>query len=113
MVEFVVRDYGEGIPPDQIPLLFNRFVRLPRDLASSISGNGLGLYLCRLYTEAMGGRIWVKSSGVEGEGSIFYLLLPADAATAALRQQSNQQSATAATATTTITASPATQQVVA
>jgi len=76
-IEIVVRDYGRGIPPDQAPLLFNRFVRLPRDLASSTSGNGLGLYLCRLYVEAMGGHIWVKSSGVAGEGSAFHLLLPA------------------------------------
>ena len=74
---YVVRDYGRGIPPDQAPLLFNRFVRLPRDLASSTSGNGLGLYLCRLYVEAMGGHIWVRSSGVAGEGSAFHLLLPA------------------------------------
>ena len=77
LIEIVVRDYGRGIPPDQAPLLFNRFVRLPRDLASSTSGNGLGLYLCRLYVEAMGGEIWVKSSGVAGEGSAFHLVLPA------------------------------------
>jgi signal transduction histidine kinase len=77
LIEIVVRDYGRGVPPDQAPLLFNRFVRLPRDLASNTSGNGLGLYLCRLYAEAMGGHIWVKSSGVAGEGSAFHLVLPA------------------------------------
>jgi signal transduction histidine kinase len=76
-VEIRVRDYGFGIPPDQIPLLFQRFVRLPRDLASTISGNGLGLYLCRTFTESMGGRIWVESSGVQGEGSTFFIHLPA------------------------------------
>jgi signal transduction histidine kinase len=75
-VEIRVQDHGFGIPPDQIPLLFNRFVRLPRDLASTISGNGLGLYLCRLYVEAMNGRIWVESSGVPGEGSTFVIRLP-------------------------------------
>ena len=79
MTEIVVRDYGRGVPPEQAPLLFNRFVRLPRDLASNISGNGLGLYLCRLYVEAMGGQIWVRSSGKAGEGSAFHLLLPASA----------------------------------
>jgi signal transduction histidine kinase len=77
MVDISVRDHGLGIPPDQIPLLFNRFVRLPRDLASSIPGNGLGLYLCLAYAEAMGGTIWAESSGVEGEGSTFHLCLPA------------------------------------
>ncbi len=76
MAEIVVRDYGLGIPPEQIPLLFQRFVRLPRDLASTVIGNGLGLYLCRVLAEAMGGSIWVESTGVEGEGSTFHLRLP-------------------------------------
>jgi signal transduction histidine kinase len=76
MVEMTVRDYGLGIPPEQMELLFHRFVRLPRDLASAISGNGLGLSLCRKLTMAMGGRIWVESTGVEGEGSTFHVLLP-------------------------------------
>lgn len=76
MVDIVIRDHGFGVPPDQAPLLFQRFVRLPRDLASSVVGNGLGLYLCRELTEAMGGRIWVESTGVEGEGSTFYVRLP-------------------------------------
>ncbi len=77
MVEISVRDYGWGIPPEQIPLLFNRFVRLPRDLASQVVGNGLGLYLCRVFAESMGGRIWAESTGIEGEGTTFHLLLPA------------------------------------
>ncbi len=78
-VELRVRDYGFGIPPAEIPLLFHRFVRLPRDLASHIIGNGLGLFLCKEYVEAMGGRIWVESSGVPGEGSTFVIHLPASA----------------------------------
>jgi signal transduction histidine kinase len=73
--EIVVRDHGHGIPPDQIPLLFERFVRLPRDLASNVVGNGLGLYLCRAFAEAMGGRVWVESRGIEGDGSMFHVEL--------------------------------------
>jgi signal transduction histidine kinase len=76
MVEITVHDEGLGIPPEQIPFLFRRFVRLPRDIASKVRGTGLGLYLCRLFVEAMGGVIWVESSGVPGEGSTFYLRLP-------------------------------------
>lgn len=76
MVDIVIRDHGFGIPPDQAPLLFQRFVRLPRDLASMTIGNGLGLYLCRELTEAMGGRIWIESTGIEGEGAAFFVRLP-------------------------------------
>jgi signal transduction histidine kinase len=76
MGEIVVRDHGLGVPAEDIPLLFQRFVRLPRDLASPVNGNGLGLYLCRVFAEAMGGSIWVESSGIPGEGSEFHLQLP-------------------------------------
>lgn len=77
MVEIAVRDYGLGIPPEQAPLLFERFVRLPRDLASTVIGNGLGLHLCKTLVEAMGGRIWIESSGEPGEGATFRFTLPA------------------------------------
>ena len=77
MVEIRVRDCGQGIPPDQIPLLFHRFVRLQRDLASKVPGNGLGLYLCRVFAEAMGGSITVESTGRPDEGATFILRLPA------------------------------------
>ncbi len=76
MVEITVQDRGLGIPPEQKDLLFRRFVRLPRDLASNVRGTGLGLYLCRVFAEAMGGTIWVESTGVPGEGSTFHLRLP-------------------------------------
>ncbi len=75
-VEILVQDRGLGIPPGQKELLFRRFVRLPREIAGNVHGNGLGLYLCRVFAEAMGGSIWVESSGIPGEGSSFYLRLP-------------------------------------
>ncbi|HEU5441098.1 MAG TPA: HAMP domain-containing sensor histidine kinase [Ktedonobacterales bacterium] len=77
MVDLQIRDYGPGIPPEQMPLLFHRFVRLPRDLASTVPGNGLGLHLCLSLAEAMGGGIRAESTGVAGEGVIFHVLLPA------------------------------------
>ncbi len=76
LVEVSVRDYGFGIPPDQAILLFQRFVRLERDIASAVVGTGLGLALCRSHVEAMGGHIWVESTGVPGEGSTFTFTLP-------------------------------------
>lgn len=76
MAEIVVRDKGLGIPPSQKDLLFGRFARLPRDLASPIPGSGLGLHLCKTYVESMGGSIWVESSGEPGEGAAFHVRLP-------------------------------------
>jgi signal transduction histidine kinase len=95
--EIVVRDYGQGIPQDQAHLLFNRFARLPRDLASNVEGSGLGLYLCRVFAEAMGGTIWVESTGVPGEGSEFHLRLqlpPAPSRTPAALPATAQEDAT-------------------
>lgn len=83
VAEIAVHDHGLGIPPDQAPLLFNRFVRLERDIASSVWGTGLGLAICRDYVEAMGGRIWVESSGYVGEGATFRFTLPLASAEAA------------------------------
>src|ERR1700694_426199 len=71
-----VKDEGPGILPGQIPLLFGQFVRLPRDLAGSVRGSGLGLYISKSLVEAMGGRIWVESEGIPGEGSKFCFTLP-------------------------------------
>jgi signal transduction histidine kinase len=71
-----IQDAGPGIPPEELPLLFEKFVRLRRDLAGTPSGLGLGLYICRQFVEAMKGRIWAESSGRPGEGSRFCLTLP-------------------------------------
>jgi signal transduction histidine kinase len=76
-VQFSLRDHGFGVPPRDIPKLFNRFVRLERDIAGSARGTGVGLYMCRVLVEAMGGRIWVESRGIPGDGSTFSFVLPA------------------------------------
>jgi len=70
-----VRDKGPGIPPSEVPLLFEKFARLQRDLSGSIRGTGLGLYINKQLVESMGGRIWVESSGRAGEGSLFCFTL--------------------------------------
>lgn len=71
-----VIDKGKGIAPQDQGRLFQRFVRLERDLNSIVRGSGLGLYICLRLVEAMGGKIWVESSGVPGEGSQFHIQLP-------------------------------------
>jgi signal transduction histidine kinase len=72
-----VEDEGPGIPQDELPLLFEQFVRLKRDVGGKVRGSGLGLYVSKHLVEAMGGRMWVESAGTEGRGSRFCLTLPA------------------------------------
>jgi signal transduction histidine kinase len=71
-----VQDAGPGIPPEELPHLFEKLVRLKRDIGGPIRGTGLGLFICKHLVEAMGGHIWVESSGRTGEGSRFCITLP-------------------------------------
>ena len=72
-----VQDAGPGIPADEAPLLFSQFVRLRRDISGPVRGIGLGLYISKQLVEAMGGHIWVESTGIAGQGSRFCFTLPA------------------------------------
>ena len=71
-----IADKGKGIKPQEQGQLFQRFVRLEDDLNSTVRGSGLGLYISRRLIEAMGGKIWVESSGIPGNGSVFSVQLP-------------------------------------
>lgn len=75
MICICVKDSGPGIPPAEAATLFQRYARLQRDKDRGIRGTGLGLYICRQLVEAMGGKIWVESSGVPGDGSRFCFTL--------------------------------------
>ena len=66
-----VQDEGPGILPGELPLLFQKFVRLQRDLSGTVQGSGLGLYISKQFVEAMQGRIWAESAGIAGQGSRF------------------------------------------
>jgi len=70
-----VQDQGEGVLPEYQSRIFEKFVRVPRSLTTPVRGSGLGLYICRRYVEAMGGRLWLEQS-IPGEGSIFSFYLP-------------------------------------
>lgn len=71
-----VKDWGLGIPPDKLPLLFNKFVRLDRGGGNVAPGIGLGLAICKGIIEAHGGRIWADSPGLD-QGATFSFTLPA------------------------------------
>lgn len=69
-----VKDTGEGIAPQDIPHIWERFYQAERSLSLKGNGMGLGLALVKEWIEAMGGTITVES--VLDEGSCFTLLLP-------------------------------------
>ncbi len=73
MAQISVRDYGIGIPQEQQPRIFGRFVRAENASMYGITGTGLGLYLCRELIERLGGHIWFES--LENKGSTFFLTL--------------------------------------
>jgi PAS domain S-box-containing protein len=68
-----VEDTGIGIPPEELPLLFNEFRQLPNSRKAD-QGTGLGLALTRHIIEAQGGTVSVRS--ILGRGSIFTADLP-------------------------------------
>ena len=69
-----IQDTGLGIPPEDLPHLFQKFYRVDNIDRQQIGGTGLGLYLSRRLAEAMQGRLWVESNF--GNGSTFFLELP-------------------------------------
>ncbi|WP_433927701.1 ATP-binding protein [Sorangium cellulosum] len=74
-VEVAVENRGQGIPPDELPRLFQRFQRLSSGPSSKAPpGTGLGLYICKGIVEAHGGRIWAQST--PDESTSFHVSLP-------------------------------------
>ena len=69
-----VKDTGEGIAPDDLPHIFERFYRSDRARMQSASGSGLGLALVKELTEAMGGSVAIES--MLGQGACFTLTFP-------------------------------------
>lgn len=72
MVEVVVHDTGAGIPPSEMPRIFERYWTVRRNAPKG--GTGLGLAIARGIVEAHGGSIWAESS--VGTGSSFRFTLP-------------------------------------
>lgn len=74
-VRFSVEDTGDGIDPQQLEQIFNRFYRTDPSRSRETGGSGLGLAIVRAIIEAHGGMVTAISAGI-GKGSKFTLFLP-------------------------------------
>jgi signal transduction histidine kinase len=74
IISFV--DRGPGIPKESLPFIFDRFYRVRNE--KSVTGTGLGLYICRQIIEAHRGKIWAES--IPGQGTTFFIELPINSA---------------------------------
>jgi signal transduction histidine kinase len=73
-IDISVADDGIGIPRELQEKIFERFYRVDNSLTRHVGGAGLGLFMCKTYVEAMGGKIGVES--VLGQGATFTFSLP-------------------------------------
>mgnify|MGYP001117753717 CR=1 FL=1 len=73
-IEVTVSNTGEGIAPEHLPYLFERFYRVDPSRNRATGGAGLGLAIVKNLVEAQGGRVRVYS--VEGQGASFSFTVP-------------------------------------
>jgi PAS domain S-box-containing protein len=69
-----VSDQGEGIPPEYLDKVFERFFQIDGASTRRVGGSGLGLSISRGIIEAHRGKIWAES--MPGQGSTFRFTLP-------------------------------------
>jgi len=67
-------DHGPGIAKESLPLIFERFYRVRGE--KTVTGTGLGLYICKQIIQAHRGKIWAEST--PGHGTTFLIELPID-----------------------------------
>ncbi len=73
-VQLEISDTGTGIPPEELPRVFERFYRVDKSRQRDIGGTGLGLAIARSIVRAHGGRIWAESE--PGKGAQIILEIP-------------------------------------
>ena len=74
--EIIIRvmDQGDGIPPEHLDRIFERFYRVDAGRSRKVGGTGLGLAIVKHIAQAHGGRVTVSST--PGEGSTFSIIIP-------------------------------------
>ncbi len=72
--KIIVEDSGIGIPPKDIPRIFERFYRVDKARSRELGGTGLGLSIVKHIVELHGGVVGIEST--EGHGSKFWFTLP-------------------------------------
>ncbi len=72
-IDYIIRDSGMGMKPEDLDKLFNAFSQVDTKRNREKEGTGLGLAICQKLTELMGGRLTVESE--YGKGSTFILSL--------------------------------------
>lgn len=82
--ELHVQDTGPGIPPEDLPKLFTKFYRAPKNEKAS-PGTGLGLTICKQIVESHGGKIGAESQ--PGVGTTFWIRLPQTSKSARVPRQ--------------------------
>jgi hypothetical protein len=73
-VRLEISDTGVGIPPEELPLVFERFFRAESASRGAVQGTGLGLAIAKAIAESHGGSIGAESA--EGAGSTFWVEIP-------------------------------------
>jgi two-component system sensor histidine kinase GlrK len=74
MMRISVSDSGQGIAPESLPHIFERFYQGSGRATAKVPGSGIGLALAKKVVEAHGGRIWAESE--LGKGTTMQFLLP-------------------------------------
>lgn len=72
-IKISIKDDGYGLPEKELPYIFEKYYRFPRN--KNFKGRGLGLFICKLITEAHGGKIWAENEITGGLAIHFTLPL--------------------------------------
>jgi signal transduction histidine kinase/CheY-like chemotaxis protein len=89
LLEFYVKDTGEGIPSQRQEAIFNRFEQADIEDKQAKQGTGIGLSIAEAYIKMLDGKIWLQSE--KGKGSTFFFTLPVKSIDYNLAKNINQQ----------------------